>query len=144
MTDTSGSSRIIAVEEAYGSLDWIKEINQVLASPGERAEQNYMSMITALPKLRSGLSDLDERLRVMDETGVDLHLLSLNAPGVQMHDPARATELAAAYNDELAGMIAQHPTRLAGLGSVAPQQPERAAAEIERIMGPLGLNGVII
>jgi 5-carboxyvanillate decarboxylase len=144
MTDTSGSSRIIAVEEAYGSLGWIREINQVLARPGERAEQNYMSLITALPKLRDGLSDLDERLRVMDETGVDMHLLSLNAPGVQMHDPARATELAAAYNDELAGLIAQHPTRLAGLGSVAPQQPERAAAEIERIMGPLGLNGVII
>jgi hypothetical protein len=31
-----------------------------------------------------------------------MHLLSLSAPGVQMHDAARATELAAAYNDELA------------------------------------------
>src|SRR6202012_3491337 len=40
--------------------------------------------------------------------------------------------------------VNDHPTRLAGLGAVAPQQPEQAAAEIERATRHLGLRGVVI
>jgi 5-carboxyvanillate decarboxylase len=144
MTQNQARPRVIAVEEAYGSESWIREVNEVLVPAGERPDQSYMSLLMSVPAIRKGLVDLGERLRIMDETGVDVHLLSLSAPGVQMHDAARATELAAAYNDELAAMIARHPDRLTGLGTVAPQSPDQAAAEVERIMGPLGLNGVII
>jgi 5-carboxyvanillate decarboxylase len=112
MTESKATARIIAVEEAYGSESWITEINEVLVPPGERPDQSYMSLLMSAPQIRKGLIDLGERLRIMDETGVDMHLLSLSAPGVQMHDAARATELAAAYNDELASMIAEHPDRL--------------------------------
>jgi 2,3-dihydroxybenzoate decarboxylase/5-carboxyvanillate decarboxylase len=80
----------------------------------------------------------------MDEFGVDMHLLSLTEPGVQMFDADTATELATLANDRLAETIARHPTRFAGLASFAPQSPKRAAKEMERAIGQLKLNGFVV
>jgi 5-carboxyvanillate decarboxylase len=80
----------------------------------------------------------------MDETGVDMHLLSLTAPGVQMFDADTATDLASLANDRLAEVIARHPTRFAGLASFAPHSPIRAAKEMERAIRELKLNGFVV
>jgi 2,3-dihydroxybenzoate decarboxylase/5-carboxyvanillate decarboxylase len=85
-----------------------------------------------------------ERLRDMDANGVDMQLLSLTAPGVQLFDADTATELAAVANDRLADVIAQHPGRFAGLASFAPQSPKRAVREMERAIGRLKLNGFVV
>jgi 2,3-dihydroxybenzoate decarboxylase/5-carboxyvanillate decarboxylase len=84
------------------------------------------------------------RLKQMDELGVDMHLLSLTAPGVQMFDADTATELAALANDRMAQICAARPTRFAGLASFAPQSPKRAAREMERAIRTLKLNGFIL
>jgi 5-carboxyvanillate decarboxylase len=95
--------------------------------------------------LRDRLLDVDhERLRIMDELGVDMHVLSLTSPGVQMFDPDTATSLASVANDRLAEIIRQHPGRYAGLASFAPQDPERAAKEMDRAVNTLKLNGFIV
>jgi 2,3-dihydroxybenzoate decarboxylase/5-carboxyvanillate decarboxylase len=70
-----------------------------------------------------------------------MHILSLTAPGVQMFD---ADNLAALANDRLAEVVARHPTRFAGLATVAPQSPKRAAREMERAIRTLKLNGFVI
>ena len=80
----------------------------------------------------------------MDEAGVDMHLLSLTSPGVQMFDKDTATSLATLANDRLAEVVKKHPTRFAGLASFAPQDPARAAKEIDRAMNQLKLNGLIV
>jgi 5-carboxyvanillate decarboxylase len=96
-------------------------------------------------ELSRRLLDLeDERLRIMDDYGVDMHLLSLTAPGVQMFDADTATELAALANNILAETIARHPDRFAGLASFAPHSPKRAAKEMERAIRDLKLNGFIV
>jgi predicted TIM-barrel fold metal-dependent hydrolase len=136
--------RVIAVEEAYATESWIGELAALSPPPGEQPEQDFMNLVAANSEMRRALVDFDLRLRVMDASGVDVHLLSFTAPGMQMHGKSRGTELAAQYNDELFEIINRRPDRFAGLGSVAPQDPERAAREIERIMGPLGLSGVVI
>jgi 2,3-dihydroxybenzoate decarboxylase len=84
------------------------------------------------------------RIAAMDRLGIDLQVLSLTAPGVQVFDAATGTALAADSNDQLAAAIKQHPGRFAGLTAVAPQAPAEAAREIERGIGTLGLKGVII
>ena len=92
-----------------------------------------------------GLLDTEgQRLREMDELGVDMQLLSLTAPGVQMFDADTATELAALANDRLAQICAARPTRFAGLAAFAPQSPRRAAREMERAIRTLKLNGFIL
>jgi 2,3-dihydroxybenzoate decarboxylase/5-carboxyvanillate decarboxylase len=99
----------------------------------------------AVHNFLGGLLDIEERrLRQMDELGIDMHLLSLTAPGVQMFDADTACELATLANDRLAEVIARQPLRFAGLASFAPQSPRRAAREIERAIGALKLNGLIV
>ena len=94
------------------------------------------------PLLR-GLLDWDARLASMDANGVDMHLLSLTAPGVQMFETAEAVDLARLANDRLAEIVRERPDRYAGLASFAPQNPEAAAREIERVAG-LGLHGLVV
>jgi predicted TIM-barrel fold metal-dependent hydrolase len=52
--------------------------------------------------------------------------------------------MAALANDRLAEAIRRHPGRYAGLATIAPQDPARAAAEMERAIRELGLNGIIV
>ena len=84
------------------------------------------------------------RIATMDAAGIDLQLLSLSAPGVQLYEPATALALARLANDRLAAAIAAYPTRFAGLAAVPPQDPAGAAKELERAVGTLGLKGAII
>ena len=56
----------------------------------------------------------------MDATGIDMQILSLTSPGVQIFDAPTGTALARATNDELAAAIAAHPTRFTGLAAIAP------------------------
>ena len=60
----------------------------------------------------------------MDEFGVDMHLLSLTAPGVQMFDADTATELAALANDRLAEICARNPDPLRRPRQLRAAQPE--------------------
>jgi 5-carboxyvanillate decarboxylase len=147
MTDTSGTTprpRLIAVEEAFVTPQFRAAIDALKISPGDRTEKDYLDFLATVPRFRDGLMDFDYRLREMDENGVDLHLLSLTSPGVQMNGPEDGASLAQRLNDELVEIIARYPGRFAGLASVAPQAPEAAAREIERAMTQLKLNGLII
>ena len=61
------------------------------------------------------LEDLGEkRLRLMDETGLDVQVLSLTTPGVQDLDSAASVALAQRTNDLVAAAVALHPERFQG------------------------------
>ncbi|HZD52743.1 MAG TPA: amidohydrolase family protein [Woeseiaceae bacterium] len=95
--------------------------------------------------IRRKLLDLrDERLDDMDSSGIARQVVSLTAPGVQVLDTETAVSVAASANDQLAEAIARHPSRFTGLAAMAPQDPARAAAEIDRAIGSLGFRGVIL
>lgn len=96
---------------------------------------------TFLPRL---LDIGDGRLAEMDSNGVDMQLLSLTVPGVQMFAPANAVALARLSNDRLSDSVRRHPTRFAGLASFAPQDPPAAAKEMERAITSLKLNGFLV
>jgi 5-carboxyvanillate decarboxylase len=105
-----------------------------LGSPSPRATQ----IIERLQYLDA------RRVHDMDATGIDVQILSLTSPGVQVFDAATAVAFARASNDELAAAIRKHPTRFAGLAAVAPQNPREAAKELERAVRTLGLKGAIL
>lgn len=95
--------------------------------------------------VRRKLLDLgEERLRDMDACGISRQVISLTAPGVQVFDPATAASVASRANDQLAEAVAAHPDRFTGLAAMAPQEPDRAAREIERAVSSLGFRGVIL
>lgn len=95
-------------------------------------------------QFRRQLLNMDERLQIMDQNGVDMHLLSLTIPGVQMFEPAAAITATRAANDYLADVVNRNPTRFAGLAAFAPQDPSRSAREMQRAISSLRLNGFII
>ncbi len=91
------------------------------------------------------LLDLGEgRLREMDEAGIDMQVLSLTAPGVEPFDAADGSAIAKKTNDELSAVIKKYPHRFAGFAALAPQDPSRAADELERAVKELGLKGATI
>jgi len=85
-----------------------------------------------------------ERLADMDASGIDIQVLSLTSPGVQIFEPAMATSLATRFNDELAEGIAKNPDRFVGLAAFSPLDPANAAKELERSVTKLGLRGGIL
>ena len=140
--------RRIATEEAFSIPEVAAELRKVAQAPGSSLDLPLVNMIYNSKDGGGFLDPLldleEERLRIMDENGVDMHLLSLTAPGVQMFDADTATGLATVANDRLAETIARHPDRFAGLATFAPQSPLRAAAEMERAINTLKLNGFIV
>jgi 5-carboxyvanillate decarboxylase len=91
------------------------------------------------------LLDIGEgRLKIMDEYGISMQVLSSNGPSLQNLKPDLAQPLTIEFNDRMAQAIRKHPTRFAGLAGVAPQNPEAAAKEIDRALGKLKLNGAFI
>ena len=91
------------------------------------------------------LADLaDQRIAAMDETGVDVQVLSLTAPGVQSLEPGEAVALQIASNDLLAETICRHPDRFQGFATLATPDPSAAARELERAITKLGLNGAML
>lgn len=91
------------------------------------------------------LLDMDQRrIGDMDSAGIDMQVLLLTAPGVQVFDKDTAVALAADSNDQLAEAIKRHPKRFAGFAAVAPQDPTAGAKEIERAVKKLGMHGVVI
>lgn len=132
----------IAAEETFVIPEVLDALRALVAEEPDR-EPPYTVLLE--PEMDGILTDLGEgRMAAMDAARVDKQILSLWSPGVQVFEPKQGTELAQLANDRLAEAIARHPDRFAGLAAVAPQDPDAAAQEIERAVGILGLNGVII
>jgi hypothetical protein len=92
------------------------------------------------------LRDLGEgRLADMDAAGIDMQVLSLSAvDDAPRSDSAAANERAHSSNDLLAEAIGRYPRRYAGFASLALEDPDSAAAELERCVTKLGLVGAMI
>lgn len=97
-------------------------------------------------ELKYRLLDIHEkRLRLMDEHGMEMMILSLNAPAVQaIPDPQKAIEIARRANDFLAAQVARRPERFQGFAALPMQDPDRASRELERCVRDLGFRGALV
>jgi predicted TIM-barrel fold metal-dependent hydrolase len=86
----------------------------------------------------------EERLRVMDEAGIDMQVLSVTAPGSQQVPAEHAVDLSRALNDRCAEAVAAHPDRFNALASLPTQDPAAAVVEAKRAITELGFCGVVI
>ena len=146
--------RKIATEEAFSIREVADGLRDVVRGPSQSIDRLLVKGIYDYTpgdpgygqlSFLDGLLDIeDRRLKQMDELGVDMQILSLTAPGVQMFDADTATELATLANDRLADVCRRYPTRFAGLATFAPHSPKRAAREMERAINDLKLNGFIL
>ena len=81
-----------------------------------------------------------ERLRQMDQQGIDMEALSINAVWLSA-DRELARRVIQVQNEGLAAICAEHPDRFVAFASVALQYPEMAAEQLEEGVRKLGLRG---
>jgi gamma-resorcylate decarboxylase len=96
--------------------------------------------------IEAKLIDLfDRRLAEMDASGIGCAVLSLNANGIQeVPEPAKAVALAREANDALAAAVAKRPDRFAALAALPMQDPQAAAAELQRSVRDLKFKGALV
>jgi len=150
--------RVISVEEHFSTPEHLDLLRSILENrypdPAVLAEEaNISSDAPFIPLMSNSetramvdrLMDTGEdRLAIMNRYGIDMQVLSLVSPGVQVLGAEDATKLATEMNNRLAKIVQDHPSRFAGLACLAPQSPEKAADELERAVADLGLRGACI
>ena len=132
--------KIIGLEEHFATLEIVAAWK---ALPPEL--QDIAVKLSTIGDIERRLFDFaDERIRFMDEAGIDMQVLSLTTPGVQSLDPEKAVPLARASNDILAEIVRGRPDRFQGFATLATPAPSEAVRELERAIRELGLNGAIL
>jgi 5-carboxyvanillate decarboxylase len=150
----------IAIEEHFSTKEHLEQLGLILRKEYpireivEAEEQLHVELrwLSTPPSPLTGglpLSDRiveigEQRIKDMEEAGIDMQILSLVSPGVQAFDAATATRMARKINDGLYKVVQKYPKKFAGLASIAPQDPMGAAAELERAVKELGLKGASI
>jgi 5-carboxyvanillate decarboxylase len=86
----------------------------------------------------------DERLRTMDQAGIDMQVISPVCLHEGLVDPAEAAAAAKITNDETSRIIKECPKRFAGFAGLACHAPDAAAQELERAVKELGLKGAMV
>jgi predicted TIM-barrel fold metal-dependent hydrolase len=125
--------RLIGIEEHF----------QAAAAKAAMAASDFDILGALSPEVRhkDALEDLgDGRLADMDASGIDFVVLSQTAGIRSDVDIA----VAAGVNDELAAAVALHPDRFAGFATLALDDPQASAKELDRAVTSLGLKGVLV
>jgi len=141
----------IATEEAFATREqidvYLRMVRDGTADKGMRSLWGFyaQSQSERATQIVERLLDLGEqRIRHMDETGIDKAILALTSPGAQpLLDLAEAKNIARRANDYLAEQVAARPDRYIGMTTVVPQDSEWSASEIAR-GARLGFKGVQI
>ena len=85
------------------------------------------------------------RLDFMDAAGIELAVLSLNAPGIQrMPDASTALDVARKANDRMAEAVTRHPDRYAAFAALPMHDPDVASTELRRCVTELGFKGCMV
>ena len=98
---------------------------------------------SSLPPVLHMATQASERLRAMDEQGIDVEALSIN-PYWYKADREVATQLVKLQNEKLAELCASKPDRFAAFASLTLQAPDLAVQELETAVKKQGLKGAAI
>jgi aminocarboxymuconate-semialdehyde decarboxylase len=83
-----------------------------------------------------------QRIRAIDEWGIDVQVLSHQGGWWYGTNRDLARQLITIQNEKLAEWCKAHPDRFVGLASVALQHPDLAAEQLDEAVKRLGLRGV--
>jgi len=83
------------------------------------------------------------RIAAMDQHGIDMQVVSYSRPA-QLAPASQAVALTRAANDKLAASVHTNPKRFAAFATLPWQDPEAAAAELDRTVKQLGMVGTLL
>lgn len=85
----------------------------------------------------------EERLKHMDQMGVDMQVVGIN-PFWYRADQDLARRICQMQNEKIASLCAAHPDRFVGLATVALQHPAMAVQQLEEGAKKYGMKGVLV
>lgn len=91
-----------------------------------------------------GHVNLEDRLRDMKRSGIDMQVITLTTPGVEREKPDRGVRLARLTNDAYGEIMEKYHNRFIALATLPMQDPLAAVAELERAVKDRGLRGAMI
>ncbi len=134
--------RVVAIEEHFTAPDLVKRIEPAVANRRGYRPRNPPK---SGPNPLSFLPEIGEtRLRLMDEAGITMQVLSSTGPGPDLLPGADGVKLAREMNDYLAGVVARKPDRFAGFASLPMASPDACADELRRSVKELRFVGGLI
>src|SRR5215470_9032794 len=86
-------------------------------------------------------SEVDRRIKTMDDQGIDVEALSINPNWYKVADRDLAKKIIQMQNERLAEACAKNPDRFVAFASVALQFPDLAAEQLEEGVKKYGLRG---
>lgn len=86
----------------------------------------------------------DWKLKIMGKSGIDMQVLSVAMPGLDLLEPKSGLRLARKVNDEMEQIVADYPNKFLGIATVPLQDVGEAVDELDRAINTLGFKGVEI
>ena len=134
--------RVVALEEHFTVPDLVRRID-----PGAISRRGFQARKppTDRPNPLDLLPELGEqRLKLMDEAGITVQVLSNTGPGPDLVPGPEGVAIAREMNDHLASAVVRHPDRFAGFAVLPMQSPDACAAELVRAVKDLRFLGALI
>ncbi len=130
--------RTITLEEHFASPAFFE-------GPGREIKEQAKVPDSPMAHIPGKLADVGKaRIAEMDAAGIDVQVLSINAPGVEQLDADAAVSLAKESNDFLAAAMQAHPDRFSGFCALPTAKPALAATELEVRVRDQGFVGATI
>jgi len=129
--------KLIAIEEHFLT----KEVRHAWQ---KNADKDDPTNKLHFGEIENRLEDIgSSRLQLMDETGIDVQVLSLTSPS--LHNlGSESISLSIQTNDYVSEIIKKTPDRFQGLAALPMFAPKDAAKELERSVKDLGLKGAML
>lgn len=93
---------------------------------------------------RAGHYDPEARLEDMDKYGIDIQILSLTAPSVELVPANEGVVWARRVNDYLASVCQKYPKRFYAYATLPYQDMDNTIRELDRAYNDLGVKGIIM
>lgn len=129
--------KIIALEEGFYTKSLLKLNKSV--NPGMKYTMKTSAELIGGDVDKASLDLGEGRIAVMDESGIDMQVLSFN--GAQMPDAKSSIRIMSEANDEAAKAVKKYPSRFSAFAALPLADPKAAVREFERALTKLGFVG---
>ncbi len=140
---SQSKAKVIDVHTHMFSRGWMQAV-KAAGDPNFRlgegqSEGALIYRGNSIGRISPAMLDFDMRIKVMDEAGVDIALISLTAPNVYWGTRQQSAAAARTINDDFAAAEKKYDGRIRWMASLPWQNADDAIAELRRAKG----NGAI-
>jgi len=137
---------VIDIHTHMFGYDWLDMLNKhgapnYASASMEDGRDYLMEMGSPACAFEDEAFDYDKRIKMMDNSGIDLAIVSLTSPNVQWGGQNISSETARLSNNEMAAGQTAYPDRIRWFASLPWEYPDAALEELERALD-IGAVGV--